>query len=165
MNGETVHTALQRDPILHRICDVYLLEDLDSFVRKAKEEVPRPLAMIVNTEPNPNGPGEHWVAIYADDMKTEFFDSFGNNPTRVGFYRLFNHLDQPWERNTQGLQDLFSAVCGHYCLYYLLLRSRGQRMKDIVQIFGTNTQENDALVERMVRHHFKLPKLSSFDIP
>lgn len=162
MDGTTVHAALQRDPILRQICDVYTLEELDGFVRK--EEVARPLAMVVNTDPSPEGPGEHWVAIYADQTKTEFFDSFANNPTRVGFYRLFNHLDQPWERNTRGLQDLFSIVCGHYCLYYLLQRSRGHRMKDIVQIFGSNTQENDALVERLVRRHFKVPRLTSLDL-
>ena len=160
MDGGTVHAALQRDPILRRICNVYTLEELDSFLR-AEGPVPKPIAMVVNTDPDPHGPGEHWVAIYADQGHTDFFDSFGCSPIRVAFYRLLNHLKQPWGMNTRVLQDFSSVVCGHYCLYYLLRRSRGERLNDIVQIFDADTKENDAMVEEMVRHHFKIPKLAS----
>jgi hypothetical protein len=156
MEGQTLYQALKRDPILGAfpLCEVVALESLDSLIRQG--ELARPLAIVVNTDTNPEGPGEHWVVIYADTEKTKYFDSYGMNPTRVGVYRLLNHLAQPWERNTRCLQDFFSSVCGYYCLYYLLRRSRGHRLKDIVQVFGEDPGKNDTLVKKTVRHHFKL---------
>jgi hypothetical protein len=168
MEGEALYRALQKDPVLSTFptCDVYSLEDLDFFVRQ--KNIKQPMALIVNTDPDVEGVGEHWVAIYADEKTVEYFDSYGQPPIRVGFYRLLNHLGKKWERNTRCVQQLFSSTCGHYCLYYLVLRSRGHRMRDILlpftDIITQNDSQNDSLVEQEVRQHFNLPKIDT-DFP
>ena len=36
------------------------------------------------------------------------------------------------------LQALFSTVCGHYCVYFVLFRCRGNSLRDIVHTFSSN---------------------------
>jgi len=57
MEGHTLDQALKRDPILGAlpICEVVALEDVDSLIRQG--ELKRPLALVVNTDPDPEGPG------------------------------------------------------------------------------------------------------------
>jgi len=159
MEGQTLYKALQKDPVLSKFptCDVYCLEDIDYLIRQ--RNIKQPMALIVNTDQNIDGAGEHWVAIYADEKSVEYFDSYGQPPMRVGFYRLLNHLGKKWERNTRCLQHFLSSTCGHYCLYYLVLRSRGHKMRDLLLTFTDNTTENDRFVEQEVRLHFNLPKI------
>ena len=79
---------------------------------------------VANTDPAHKA-GQHWVAFYMppSPARLEFFDSYGLTP---GDY-AFPHLP-PEEHifaNRAVLQGLTSDVCGHYCMIYLLLRSRG----------------------------------------
>lgn len=159
MEGQTVYDALQSDEVLRGLptCDVYSVEDLDALVRK--RHLDKPMALVVNTDPSPDGPGEHWVALYIDKESAEYFDSFGDIPRRVAFYRLLNHVGLKWKRNERCLQDLWSSTCGHYCLYYLLLRSRGVPLQKIVQSFGADSLKNDTFVETFTRQYFNLPPI------
>ena len=58
------------------------------------------------------------------------------------------------------LQSIYSKVCGHYCLYFALYRSRQISMSTIVHRFSNNTRKNDSLVKRFIEKHFpiSLPK-------
>ena len=38
-----------------------------------------PSGLIANTDPN-NKPGQHWVAMFLEESKEEFFDSYGLPP-------------------------------------------------------------------------------------
>ena len=88
------------------------------------------------------------VANMASRQNAEWFDSYGKPPEFYGlaFTEFLNkHCDQ-WEFNDRKLQSDWSDVCGHYCIFYLSHRARGQSMKKIVQLFGNNTVLNDSKV-------------------
>jgi len=53
-----------------------------------------------------------------------------------------SHLET-WTFNDTVLQAPFSSVCGHYCVYFLLYKSRGCTTSEIVSRFSNNLFEND----------------------
>ena len=81
-------------------------------------------------------PGEHWLAVYANDSEVDFFDSFGRS---VSFYPDVNEIlsihggYETIRSNETQLQNFLSTVCGDYCVYFCLLRSRGWSMDEIVR--------------------------------
>jgi len=83
-----------------------------------------PRLLVCNTDPSDN-PGRHWVAIYADDDgdRGEFFASFGRRINDV-FERCLNRHCSSWIFNDRQLQSVTGKCCGHYCIYYCMLRSR-----------------------------------------
>ena len=56
-----------------------------------------------------------------------------------------------WIYNRKTLQALFSNVCGHYCVYYILFRCRGVPLHAIVSDFTSNLTENDRSISRFIR--------------
>lgn len=76
-----------------------------------------PACCIVNTDDS-SKQGTHWVAYYTRSPQDyEFFDSYGLSPAHYGFEWL-----SPTTFNTVKLQTDFSNTCGHFCLYYLMLK-------------------------------------------
>ena len=61
-----------------------------------------------------------------------------------------------WTFNSVTLQSMNSKVCGHYCLYFALFRSRRVSMNTIVNCFSSNKRRNDFLVKRFIEKHFPL---------
>jgi len=63
--------------------------------------------------------GSHWTVIYLPSKLglVEYFDSFGSPPPE----KLIN---EPYIYNTVQLQNVFSAVCGHYCLLFIWYRKK-----------------------------------------
>lgn len=106
-----------------------------------------PASLIINLDPS-YMPGSHWVAMwYALGGKTaEYFDSFGRRPAQGP---LCTHLKHNLESsshvlyNDKSVQNIFSDVCGQYCLYFLYKKARNKDMKDIMSHFGENTKIND----------------------
>jgi len=108
----------------------------------------RPRLLVVNTDPA-TSPGRHWVCMYVENGRGEYFDSFGQAPT-VTFERYLNRHCSSWTFNSRQLQSVISRFCGHYCIYYCVLRSRGIDMPNVVNSFTTDTALNDVLVHRFV---------------
>ena len=52
------------------------------------------------------------------------------------------------------LQSPLSAVCGQYCIYFLLHPARGIPMRIVLNDFGPNVDENDKLVFDFVQRSF-----------
>ena len=106
--------------------------------------------MIANTDPQ-DKPGEHWIAIYLspDGKHGEYFDSFGRRPPAT-FETFLNDNCLVWTFNTRQLQSIVSNMCGYYCIYFCLLRSRGFDMQKIVNTFTTDTGFNDILVHELL---------------
>ena len=102
---------------------------------------------IMNTDPS-DLPGKHWVAMFTGD-KPEFFDSLGNPPSfyRKTFEQFLINAGPDYIYNCQRIQDFGSTTCGYYCIYYVLLKSMGYSINDIVTSFGKNLQSNDRIVE------------------
>ena len=50
--------------------------------------------LVCNTDPS-NRPGSHWIAIYVEDGRGEFFDSFGRRPNATFEPVSYTHLTLP----------------------------------------------------------------------
>ena len=98
----------------------------------ARDELPdllrekRPFALVFNSDPH-DQPGHHWLAIYAaTEGPLELFDSFGLSPS-------FYHLDfiEP-THSLNSFQSYSSSICGHYCIYFIYLRSQHHSFHEII---------------------------------
>jgi len=107
-----------------------------------------PHLLVCNTDPS-NRPGSHWIAIYVEDGRGEFFDSFGRRPNAT-FEHYMNRHCTSWNFNDRQIQSIISKFCGHYCIYFCILRSRGIDMRKIVRNFTSDTALNDVLVHTYV---------------
>lgn len=103
---------------------------------------------VINTDPS-YMPGKHWVAVYTAKVP-EFYDSLGRPPSFYNKdfeYFLINHGPN-YIYNSQRIQSYGSSVCGVYCIYYVLKRSMGYSIKEIVQEFSTDLENNDRKIEK-----------------
>ena len=94
-------------------------------------------------------PGQHWICMHFEDGRGEYFDSFGRRPT-ANFERYLNRHCSSWTFNRRQLQSVSSKFCGHYCIYYCMLTSRGIDIPKIVNSFTADTGLNDVLVRGFV---------------
>ena len=104
--------------------------------------------IVCNTDPH-DRPGEHWVAMYVDGERGEFFDSFGRPPTGV-FKDFMNFNCKRWIYNDRQLQSICSRFCGQYCVFYCVLRSRGIDLRKITSSFTNDTGFNDVIVHGFI---------------
>ena len=108
-----------------------------------------PRLLVCNTDPS-DKPGRHWIAIYVDENgRGELFDSFGRRPN-VDFEHYMNRHCSSWNFNDRQLQSVVSKFCGHYCIYFCILRSSDVDMCKIVRSFSSDTSLNDTLVHAFV---------------
>ena len=107
-----------------------------------------PHLLVCNTDPS-DKPGRHWIAIYIENDRGDFFDSFGRRPND-DFERYMNRHCSSWNFNDKQLQSIVSNFCGYYCIYFCILRSRGIDMCKIARSFSSDTGLNDALVHAYV---------------
>ncbi len=107
-------------------------------------KIPWPCALVLNTDPA-HKKGEHWVAMYiTSEGHGEYFDSFGQEPPKV-FASFMNSSCLEWIWNKVKLQEVLSTACGHFCAFYLLHRSEGTSLAEIVD-FLLNQQCDDCYV-------------------
>ena len=117
--------------------DEYARFDFKGVVPRDKlpQKPSYPSSIIVNTHKS-NQSGEHWLALYYDENgMCSFFDSFGMHPD---FYSLKDYIEKTsrhWEFNNKQLQSFNSVTCGHYCIYFILLKSRRFKLKEILELF------------------------------
>ena len=109
-------------------------------------EIRRGRFVISNTD-RLGGPGKHWVTFYFPHTgPDEFFDSLGKWPEdyNVNFEKALRR--RYWINRSQ-IQDSDSDVCGLYCIYYVMERFAGKRMKDIVVPFDVKKRkQNDEFI-------------------
>jgi hypothetical protein len=115
----------------------------------------KPYVLVVNTDPS-DKPGTHWVAIFINtDGTAEYFDSYGFKPnvsTISKFLQRFKHC----RYNKKRIQGLFSSVCGHYCIYFVLHRWNQVPMEEILNRFSEDCEENDSMITEWVNENFQL---------
>lgn len=132
-----------------------------------------PCAMVWNTDPA-RRPGQHWVAVYIETPggDIDYFDSYGLPPLLPSFQRfIFTNLNleigrQQRQRRQRGLyyhfnpvtfQGMDTSVCGHYCLFFLLLRCQRWPMTYILNALPHSTAgSSDSYVQRMTEAMFSL---------
>ena len=133
--------------------------EIDRFVRKecggnfqgvfSADTLPKkPRLLICNTDPS-NLPGTHWIAIFVDSRRGEYFDSFGRKPSD-SFEDYMNDNCTDWTYNTRQLQSITSSYCGFYCCFYCMFRCKGYDLFRIVNMFTRDTGLNDSIVRGFV---------------
>jgi len=137
MNTEDINNVLKR------LCT----ENFDGVF--SVDNLPeKPRLLVANTNPA-NRSGRHWVCIYVDNGYGKYFDSLGHPPT-VNFARHLNVHCSSWIFNREQIQSVISRFCGHYYVYYCMLRCKGIDMPKIVRSFTSDTALNDVLVHGFV---------------
>ena len=99
--------------------------------------------------------GSHWVSTYAKDNVINYFDSFGLPP----FEEMVNHAKKKnvtLLHQNQQLQNLYSSVCGYFCLYFLNEMNKGVDYFDLLQVFDKDTIKNEAFIERYFKRLEKM---------
>ena len=114
---------------------------------------------VINTDPSTQ-PGEHWVAVYATNGRVEYFDSYGGDPPQ---WLKKWWKNTPWSSNPVPLQSPLSAVCGQYCIYYLLHRARGVDMSTLLLDFTSDVDINDQMVYEFISERYELDNLKLLD--
>lgn len=113
-----------------------------------------PSAYIANTAEDYKQ-GEHWVSFYFDSPNNqklsitmpEYFDPYGLLPLRQSF---LDFMGKPFFYSTHLIQSPLSLTCGHYAIYYIIKRSEGNSLQQIVSSFTNDTKWNDEFVTRYV---------------
>ena len=117
---------------------------------KVPRRVPRPSTYIFNTDPDRRA-GEHWVAVHVDRHGLgEYFDSYGLPPYHMEFYTFLERNTKKWRYSGKQIQGLNASTCGDFCVYFLVLKMQGFKMKDILSHFGNDTRVNSSLVKNFV---------------
>lgn len=109
-----------------------------------------PVYLISNLDPD-SKPGSHWIAIYLSaDGVGEYFDTFGRKPD--GYHLSFlRRNSNRWIYNSIAIQNIFSSLCGEYCLVYLYLKYRGISLDNFVKMFTNDSFHNDFLLKEMFK--------------
>ena len=105
------------------------------------------IAYVINTDPD-NKPGKHWIAFFLTCNTVYYFDPYGIKPT--GFKKILQSRKKKvyCGKRLQGM----GRVCGHYCIYFIL----SMLTHHSLDIFGSDLQANDRIVQRFVQRHFPL---------
>ena len=107
----------------------------------------RPLLLVCNTAKHDSS-GEHWVVLFIDTVG-EYFDTFGQPPPRT-FKLYLERYCNSFTFNTKTIQSVVSYSCGHYCIYYCLMKMLAYKMDDIITVFSSDTFLNDFIIHRFV---------------
>ena len=151
MNSEQLISILKQDPYTASIFrGVYPINRLPPI---------RNGIYVINTAPDTH-PGLHWVALFVTDNSIEYFDSYGGDPP-TALHRWGKR--KQWITNPIPLQNPLTSVCGQYCLYYLLYRTRRIAMIDLLMDFHADVDRNDKLVYDFVEERYDLEHLTLVD--
>ena len=111
--------------------------------------------VIVNLD-HSHGPGTHWIALGIFEDTVEFFDPLGcdflnwpNLPIGLLHY-LFKVSFAKTVVRINRLQSSKSAVCGLYCIFYVIHR-RYFSLQKILDYFDGRRSENDKKLVRYFR--------------
>lgn len=134
------------DRVLKKNCPIYngvfASDNLPNLAKSA-----RPLVLVANTDPK-NRPGKHWICMYFDKNGSgEYFDSLGLKPSD-SFKRYMTKHCSSWTYNKKQIQSLISKFCGHYCIWYCMMKARNITMYELLRNVSNDTGLNDFLIHR-----------------
>ena len=108
-----------------------------------------PASIILNTDKH-NEKGQHWVAIHISKDKFEiYFDSYGLKPLNKKFLEYLNERTNNWTYNNTMIQGVKSVNCGKFCVLFILLKSIGYNLQEIIHLFTKNYEINDKIIEKI----------------
>lgn len=150
MNTSQLQCVIDCDPEMKKhISGVYAANELPHIIWKPSN------GFIANTDPI-YSPGQHWIAFYFNENGfMEFFDSYGNSPEQFSpYFKQYMGNYPSIKVNKKRLQSNDTIVCGQYCLFYLMCRTRGYSMHQIVDFFNSDFHLNDQFVYHFIDERF-----------
>ena len=152
LSGQEIYDVLSKK--LQQFTDVYSVDKID--ISTLQERVGRGEAVccVVNTATSREPEGEHWVAIYMTKPLCSYFDPLSFPPLQRPLLQIC-HLSDSFEWNDILIQDIEnpkSTACGYFCIFFLLMKSNGLSMNNIVETYFTpeNLSMNDSFVITLV---------------
>lgn len=115
-----------------------------------------PCCAVVNTKPH-NHPGMHWVCFVKDEKNNgTYFDSYGTGPGNFEEMSVVLESCHQLEFNDTQLQTPFSAVCGQYCIFFIIHKARGFSLQQIVDMVydSGDTYASDASVYSYIQNRY-----------
>jgi hypothetical protein len=138
MDSTVIHKVLRKNCAIYR--GIFACDELP-------EIMVRPFVIVVNTDPA-SKPGRHWICICFDEEgHGEYFDSFGLPPKTI-FERYMDKYCISWTFNKKQMQSLVSRFCGHYCIWYCMMKFRKVTLNELCNVMCSDTGLNDFLVHR-----------------
>lgn len=134
----------------------------DSFIGTFPSDVcpevvfKRPLSIVWNTALS-DSPGDHWVACYfSKNGIAYYFDSGGTTcpPNICAHIKKFTpRMTHVFSRP---IQHVFSSVCGHYCIFFLIMLGKQMGLERLKRLFLSKTlKNNDLLIKHWFEKHMK----------
>ena len=140
---------MDSDDIRRDLSHVNEFIDVFPADRLPRHPIRKPTLLVANTDRS-DKPGQHWVAMYIDgEGYGELFDSLASR-SRKTFVDFMNRNCTRWITNDMQLQSAVSRFCGHYCVMYGILRSRGFDIERITSYFTQDTGLNDFIAHAFV---------------
>jgi hypothetical protein len=134
------------DRVLKKHCNIYR-GTYSSDTLPTIMQTWRPLVIVVNTDPA-SQPGTHWICMFFDECGNgEYFDSFGKYPTR-SFERYMYKNCNVWTFCNKQLQSVISRFCGHYCIWYCVMKARKCSLTELLRNVSNDTGLNDYLAHK-----------------
>ena len=120
---------------------------LDEGIKILSRPGPKRVAYIINLSPSWHS-GSHWVALWINGKKLEYFCSFGLRPP-VGLHKVLTSRDARYKRNKRQIQSLTTDLCGEYCMVYILSKSKRVTFRKFLNFFTKNTKVNDKILSKV----------------
>ena len=112
-----------------------------------KTKLLKTCSFIVNTEDSSKS-GKHWIAVYAPLRgSVEYFDPFGLEPSKIEILDFIKLNKKRFIFNPHQIQASSSYNCGLFCIFYILLRSRGISMLKTLKFFSEISNLNDEIIK------------------
>lgn len=155
MNSVEISNVIRSDPMASKTFrGVFACDELRGINCREIKRNRTSQSFIVNLDSSEKS-GSHWVALYFDSNgQCDYFDSFGIYPIGSDIPRFISLSSTTFRYNTKTLQELSSSYCGFYSCFFILTRSRGISMPDIVNIFSIDLEANDEFVYNYVTDSF-----------
>jgi hypothetical protein len=110
-----------------------------------------PMSLVVNTD-KADEPGTHWIAIIIDKNGFgEYFDSYGLPPMHHEIVKFLKNNTNNYFYNKKLIQCLTCITCGHYCIAYIILRSKRYSYNYFIKLFTENQYKNDILIKKILK--------------
>ena len=155
MNSLQIEKILYRYPSLkNKFLGVFSSNNIPNIEKN------RPFCFVANTM-RKGTVGEHWIACYSDTTDTlEYFDSFAEEPNcdmRQSMLANFPLVKQ----NKFSLQSPLSDTCGHYCICFLILRSKqGNTFSSVLQkLHSIPSEGRDFVLKRFLTRLSLMPSI------
>lgn len=143
---------------------VYLADGIKYFTQYYYRSFPSPVVGIFNTLGSNSDPLSigHWICIYKSSRRLAYLDSYAQDPLNYSpNFKELEKWDVPIYKNEFALQNLYSNVCGLYCMYFVHNITRyglDETLKLMSKTFSpSNPSGNDEWITRYAYNNFALP--------